>query len=154
MAIRIIKTEEDDILRKQSKKVDKISKRIITLLDDMNDTLEKANGLGLAAPQVGILKKIFVTRLDDEITEFINPVIMIEKGEQLEAEGCLSIPGVFGIVKRPLEVKIEAQNRDGEIFVMEAKELLARVISHENDHLKGILFKDKIERYINEEEFE
>jgi peptide deformylase len=152
MAIRIIKTDEDEVLRKVSKKVNKINDRVILLLDDMIETLHKANGIGLAAPQVGILKRIFITFVDEEIKEFINPVILKEKGEQEEVEGCLSVPNVFGIVNRPNFVKVEAQDRNGEFFTLEAEGLLARVISHENDHLDGILFNDKVIRYIGEEE--
>jgi len=152
MAIRIIKTDGEEILRKQSRKVDNINEKIATLLNDMSETLHKSNGLGLAAPQVGILKRIFITYVDDKLIEFVNPVILKEKGEQEEVEGCLSIPGIYGFVKRPSYVKIEAQDRNGEFFIIEAIDVLARVISHENDHLNGILFKDKVIRYINEEE--
>lgn len=154
MAIRNIRTEEDEILRKKSKEVDVINDKIITLLKDMADTMYKAQGVGLAAPQVGILKRVVIIDAGEGLIELINPVIKSESGEQIEIEGCLSIPGVFGEVKRPAVVVVEALNRKGEKVTIEGKELLARALCHEIDHLNGILFKDKVIRFVDKEELE
>jgi len=154
MAIRQIRTEEDEILRKKSKKVDVIDDRIIALIKDMADTMYKANGVGLAAPQIGILKRIVVIDVGEGLIELINPVIKSQSGEQIEIEGCLSIPGVFGEVKRPAEVVVEALNPKGEKITVEGKDLLAVALCHEIDHLDGILFKDKVIRFVDKEEIE
>lgn len=145
MAIRKIRTDGDEILRKKSKEVKEINDKIITLLDDMADTMYHNNGVGLAAPQVGILKRIVVIDVDDEngLLELINPKIIYTEGEQCESEGCLSIPGVYGQVKRPAKVIVKAMNRKGEEITIEGTELLAVALCHEIDHLDGILFKDK-----------
>jgi len=154
MAIRQIRPEEDEILRKKSKKVDVIDDRIIALIKDMADTMYKANGVGLAAPQIGILKRIVVIDVGEGLIELINPVIKSQSGEQIEIEGCLSIPGVFGEVKRPAEVVVEALNPKGEKITVEGKDLLAVALCHEIDHLDGILFKDKVIRFVDKEEIE
>lgn len=146
MAIRNIRVNGDEVLRKKCKKVDKINDRITTLIEDMIDTMYEADGVGLAAPQVGILKRIFVIDVyDDEGARvFINPEILETSGSQIGEEGCLSIPGESEEVERPNYVKVKALNEKGEEFVLEAEELLARAICHENDHLDGILYIDHV----------
>ena len=143
MAIRTIRKDGDEILRKVSRKVEVIDDRILTLLDDMKDTMKKAEGVGLAAPQVGVLRRVVVIDVGEGLIELINPVIVYESGEQFEMEGCLSIPGIKGKVKRPEKVIVRAQNRKGETFEMTGTELLAIAFCHEIDHLNGILFTDK-----------
>ncbi|WP_040211639.1 peptide deformylase [Clostridium polynesiense] len=143
MALRNIRVIGDDVLRKKSKNVDKINDRIRTLIKDMIDTMYEADGVGLAAPQVGILKKIFVIDVGEGPKVFINPEILETSGSQIDVEGCLSIPNQQGEVERPFKVKVKALNENGEEFVLEAEELFARAICHENDHLYGILFIDK-----------
>lgn len=145
VAIRDIKHyQKDDILRKKSKPVDKIDDRIITLLDDMADTMYNADGVGLAAPQVGILKRVVVIDVGDGIIELINPEILWKKGEQDGEEGCLSIPGYSANVRRPARVKVKALNRNGEEIEIVGEDLLARALCHEIDHLDGILFIDRV----------
>lgn len=146
MAIRNIRVNGDEVLRKKCKKVDKINDRITTLIEDMIDTMYEADGVGLAAPQVGILKRIFVIDVyDDEGARvFINPEILETNGSQIGEEGCLSIPGESEEVERPNYVKVKALNEKGEEFVLEAEGLLARAICHENDHLDGILYIDHV----------
>jgi peptide deformylase len=149
MALRRIVLEDDEILRKKSREVAEVNDRILTLLDDMWETLEENNGVGLAAPQVGVLRRVVVidTGKDEEDggvrVELINPKLVESTGEVVDEEGCLSIPGVVGAVKRPLSIKAEAVNRAGEVFTMEAEGLLAKAVCHEIDHLDGILFVDK-----------
>ncbi|HOM01705.1 MAG TPA: peptide deformylase [Acetivibrio sp.] len=154
MAVRFIREDGDEILRKVSKKVDVIDEKIKTLLDDMVETMYAANGVGLAAPQVGILKRVVVIDVGDGLMELINPEIVLQEGEQIDIEGCLSIPGVAGEVKRPARVVVEALNREGEKITVEGKELLAVALCHEIDHLDGILFKDKVIRFIDDDEME
>jgi peptide deformylase len=144
MAIRNIRIDEDPILRKRSREVTEINDRITELLDDMIETMYDSNGVGLAAPQVGILKRIAIVDVGEELIELINPVIIKEEGSQIESEGCLSLPGLSGKVERPFKVTVKAMNRNGEEFEIEGEELLARAFCHEIDHLNGILFKDKI----------
>ncbi|MBQ8432995.1 MAG: peptide deformylase [Clostridia bacterium] len=133
----------DDTLRKVCRPVDKITPRILTLLDDMVETMRDANGCGLAAPQVGILRRIAVIEVEEgEVIELINPKIIAFAGEQQEQEGCLSIPGRWGITKRPAHVTVRATNRHGEEFEVTGSELLARALCHELDHLDGKLFVD------------
>lgn len=153
MAIRNIVKEGDDVLRKRSKEVKEINDKIRDLFEDMKETLYACgNGIGLAAPQVGILKRMIVIDLGDGPMEIINPVIVEQEGEQIEIEGCLSIPGVYGEVKRPARVVVEYTNLNGEKVRVEGTELLARCLSHEIDHLDGILFTDKVIRYVDVEE--
>lgn len=146
MAVRNIRLEGDEILRKHSKVVEKIDEKILTLIKDMGETMYKADGVGLAAPQVGILKRIFVIDVYDGegLRVFINPEILETSGMQDGEEGCLSIPGISEEVKRPNYVKVKALNEKGEEFILEAEELLARAICHENDHLDGVLFIDHV----------
>lgn len=146
MAIRQIVQIGDPVLRKKSKVVDKIDEKIIQLLDDMADTMYHADGVGLAAPQVGILKRVVVIDIGDGLLELINPEIIETSGEQLDDEGCLSVIGEAGAVRRPYRVKVRACDRNGNLFEIEGEELLARAFCHEIDHLEGILFVDKIER--------
>lgn len=146
MAIRIIRENGDEILRKKSKEVEEVNDKIRQILDDMVETLHKYNGVGLAAPQIGILKRLVVIDLydDDGPIKLINPVIIKEKGTQEVEEGCLSFPNQYAKIVRPAEVTIKALNERGEEIKIKAKELLAQAISHEIDHLDGILFVDKI----------
>ena len=145
MAILNIRKEDDEILRKKSRPVDEITPRIITLLDDMRDTLHKANGCGLAAVQVGVLRRIVLVEVEDGVTyELINPEITEKEGSQEEVEGCLSIPGKWGVTNRPAKVTVKALDRNGKTFTLTGTELLARAICHETDHLDGKLFIDHI----------
>ena len=146
MAIRQIVQIGDPVLRKKSKVVEKIDEKIIQLLDDMADTMYHADGVGLAAPQVGILKRVVVIDIGDGLLELINPEIIEVSGEQLDDEGCLSVAGECGAVRRPYTVKVRAYNREGQLFEIVGEELLARAFCHEIDHLDGILFVDKIEK--------
>lgn len=144
MAIRNIRKDGDGILRKKSKKVEKIDRRIISILEDMADTMYKNEGVGLAAPQVGILRRIIIIDINDKkgLLQLINPEIIYQEGEQCKSEGCLSLPGIFGEVKRPAKVIVKALNPKGKEVTIEGTELLAVALCHEIDHLEGILFKD------------
>ena len=146
MAIRKIRGEGDEILKKKSRQVEEINEKIQELIDDMLETMYKANGVGLAAVQVGVLKQVIVIDIDDgtEPLILINPKILKQKGEQEVEEGCLSFPNKFAKVIRPAEITVEAINREGKTFKVKAKELLAQAISHEIDHLNGVVFIDKI----------
>ena len=146
MAIRTIRTEGDEILRKKSKKVEVIDEKILELIEDMKDTLHKYNGVGLAAVQVGILKQIVIIQEDEEapIYVLINPEIISTSGIQEVEEGCLSFPNKFARIERPEKVKIRALDENGNKIEVKAKGLLAQAIAHELDHLDGILFVDKI----------
>lgn len=139
-----------DTLRKKSREVEKIDDRITTLLDDMAETMYEANGVGLAAPQVGVLKRVVVIDVGEGLIELINPVITYKKGEQIGAEGCLSVPGKAGTVARPEKVKVRAKNRNGEEINIDAEGLLAVALCHEIDHLSGTLFIDSVIEYIDE----
>ena len=133
----------DDTLRKVCRPIDKITPRVLTLLDDMVDTMRAAEGVGLAAPQVGILKRIVVIETEPgKVIELINPKIIAFSGEQTGEEGCLSVPGRSGIVTRPMHVTVRAMNRDGETFTLSGSGLLAKAICHELDHLDGKLYVD------------
>lgn len=143
MALLKIVTKEDPILRKTSRRVDAITPRILTLLDDMIQTLHKANGAGLAAVQVGVLRRIVLVETDDTgLVEMINPEIIARSGEQKELEGCLSVPDVWGVTTRPMTVTVRFQNRKGETMELTGTGLTARAFCHELDHLDGILFTD------------
>ena len=143
MAIRQIRLSTDEILRKKSKEVKEITPSVLTLLDDMAETMYEANGVGLAAPQVGILKRIVVIDIGEGLIELINPVVVETKGSQIGSEDCLSIPGASAEVDRPEYVKVEALNRNGEKIVVEGTELMAVALCHETDHLDGVLYIDK-----------
>lgn len=146
MAIRKIREEGDEILKKKSRPVEEINEKIQDLIDDMLETMYKANGVGLAAVQVGVLKQVIVIDIDDGDGPLvlINPRIIKEKGEQEVEEGCLSFPNKFAKVVRPAEITIEALDRDGKTIKVKGKELMAQAISHEIDHLNGTVFVDKI----------
>lgn len=144
MAIRNIRKDDDPILRKKSKHVDKVDNKIKQLLDDMAETMYDADGVGFAAPQVGILKRIIVIDVGEGIIELINPELIDESGSQIDPEGCLSIPGVSGEVERPKNVKVKGLDRNGRELIIEGEDLLARALCHEIDHLNGILFTDKV----------
>ena len=155
MGIRKIRYEGDPILRKQCKAVDKMTPRLLQLIDDMFDTMYEANGVGLAAPQVGILKRIVVIDIgNDEPLVLINPEILEQSGEQTGEEGCLSLPGKVGTVTRPNYVKCRAYDENMEQYEVEGTELLARAICHELDHLDGIVYTEVMERFLTEEELE
>ena len=140
----------DDTLRKVCRPVEKITPRTVTLLDDMIETMRDADGCGLAAPQVGILRRIAVVEVEPgEVIELINPKIIAFAGEQEEQEGCLSIPGRWGITHRPKHVTVRATNRNGEVFEVSGSDLLARALCHEIDHLDGKLFSDHVVRYVD-----
>ena len=150
MAKRTIRLGNDEVLRKISKPVKEITQNVITLLDDMADTMYEANGVGLAAPQVGILKRIVIIDIGDGLIEMINPELLEVKGEQTGEEGCLSLPGRCSIVTRPNYARAKAINRLGEEFVIEGEGLMARAICHELDHLDGVLYIDKEIRVVEE----
>jgi len=141
---RIMIYGKDDVLRKESKPVEKIDERILQLLDDMAETMRHVDGVGLAAPQVGILRRVVVIDVGEGLIELINPEILETSGQQQGAEGCLSIPGVRGEVIRPEKVRVKALNRKGEPIEITGTGLLARALCHEIDHLDGILFIDKV----------
>ena len=144
--------EDDQILRTKCKEVEQMTPKIKKLIRDMLDTMYEQNGVGLAAPQVGILKRIVVIDIGEGPYVFINPVILETDGEQTGNEGCLSIPGKFGIVTRPNHVVVKAFNEDMEEFVLEGEELMARAICHECDHLDGILYTDRMEGPLHDNE--
>ena len=152
MAYRKIRTEEEEVLRKVSKEVKQFDEALWSLLDDMADTMYEENGVGLAAPQVGILKRIFVIDIGEGLIEFINPTVIATEGEQFGEEGCLSVPNKYGNVRRPNYVKMRAQDRNGNFFEIEGTELMARAMLHENDHLDGRLYIDLVEDGIFEVE--
>lgn len=151
MAIRNIVKLGDDVLTKKCRVVEKFDDRLSELIDDMFETLYAANGAGLAAPQVGILKRIAVIDIGDGAYELINPEIIYTDGSQTGAEGCLSNPGKFGIVTRPNKVKIKAQDRHGEWHEYEGEGLLARAFCHETEHLDGQMFMDKVTEWLETE---
>ena len=143
MAIRNILKQDEPLLRKKSREVTEIDDKIITLLDDMKETLATANGVGLAAPQVGILRRVIIVDTGDEILELINPVIVKQSGHQDSLEGCLSVPGVRGHVDRPKKVTVQGYDRDGNLMEYKAQDFVATIFCHETDHLDGTLFIDK-----------
>ncbi|MBE6595634.1 MAG: peptide deformylase [Ruminococcaceae bacterium] len=152
MAKLQIRKVGDEVLRKTCRPVEEITPRTLMLLDDMVETMRAANGVGLAAPQVGILRRIVVIEVEEgKVIELINPKIIATAGTQEGAEGCLSIPGRSGIVKRPRHVTVRATNRHGEVFEMSGSDLLARAFCHELDHLDGHLYIDRAERMLDEE---
>lgn len=151
MAIRKIRQLGDEVLRKKSKKVTVFDEKLKELIEDMAETMKWANGVGLAAPQVGILKRVVVIDVGEGLIELVNPEIMAEEGEVVGVEGCLSIPGITGEVARPKKVKVRAQNSKGEFIELEGEDLLARALCHEIDHLDGILFIDRAQRIIEED---
>lgn len=149
MAIRQIRTKEDDILYKKCKEVKNFDEKLHILLDDMYETMKAHDGAGLAAPQVGILKRAVVIDTGQGRIELMNPEIIEESGEQTGSEGCLSVPGVWGEVTRPNKVTVKAQDRNGKWFKLTGEELLARAICHETEHLDGKLFLEKVTKFID-----
>lgn len=161
MARRNILTKEEPGLYKKCRPVTDFNPRLHQLLDDMAETLAQENGVGLAAPQVGVLRRAVIvleTNVpegeDEYIIELVNPEIIESDGEQFGAEGCLSVPGEYGLVRRPMHVKVRAQDRNGDFFEVEGEGLTARCFCHEIDHLNGIVFTSKCERMLTEEELE
>ena len=153
MALREIIKKGDPVLEKHCHPVTRFDQKLWDLLDDMRETLAQANGLGLAAPQVGILRRVCVVmNEDDEIIELVNPEIIATDGEQTGLEGCLSVPGKWGIVTRPNRVRVRAQDRDGDWFEAEAEGLTARAFCHEIEHLDGHLFVEHIDHFLTDEE--
>lgn len=161
MALRKIVTSEDPSLYKRCREVTKFDDRFHQLLDDMRDTLESADGVGLAAPQVGVLRRavlVLETNVPEGtepyVVELINPEIIERSGEQNGPEGCLSLPGEWGLVTRPMEVRVRAQDREGKTFELSGTGLTARAFCHELDHLDGVVFTDVAERMLSDEELE
>ena len=154
MGLRKILTDKEPALHKVCRPVEKFDAKLHKLLDDMKETLADANGVGLAAPQVGILRRVFIVDTGEEVLELINPEILETEGEQVGPEGCLSVPGRYGLVKRPYYAKVRAQDRDGNWYEAEGEELIARCFCHENDHLNGIVYTEVMERFLTEEELE
>ena len=152
MGLRRILTDKESSLHKVCKPVTKFDWRLHKLLDDMAETLAVANGVGLAAPQVGILRRVVIVDTGEGILELINPTMVETSGEQTGAEGCLSVPGKYGLVKRPYYAKVRAQDRMGNWYEAEGEELIARCFCHELDHLDGILYTEIMERFLTEEE--
>ena len=152
MALRKILTDAEPALHKVCKPVEKFDSKLHTLLDDMRETLIESGGVGLAAPQVGILRRVVLVDVEEEILELINPTMVETDGEQEGPEGCLSVPGKYGLVKRPYYAKVRAQDRHGNWFEAEGEELIARCFCHELDHLDGILYTEVMERWLSEEE--
>ena len=148
MAIISIVKDGDEVLRKKCRPVAEITPRVIRLLDDMIDTLHDSGGVGLAAPQVGVLKRIAVIDIGDGLIELINPEIVKQSGSQRDLEGCLSLPGKWGYVERPMNVTVRATDREGNLFEIEGKELLARAFCHELEHLDGILFSTHVDEFV------
>ena len=155
MGLRKILTDKEPALHKVCKKVENFDSKLFKLLDDMKETLIESGGVGLAAPQVGILRRVVLVDVgeeDNEIVEFINPEMIETDGEQYGPEGCLSVPGKYGLVKRPMYAKVRAQDRNGDWFEAEGEELIARCFCHELDHLDGIVYTEVMDRFLTEEE--
>ena len=154
MALRNILTDGNPTLNKVCRPVTAFDERLATLIDDMKETVVQANGVGLAAPQVGVLRRVVVVDLGDEIVELVNPRILEQSGEQDGLEGCLSVPDRFGMVKRPNFVRLEAQDRHGDWYEYEGEELIARCFCHELEHLDGHLYTERAYRMLTQEEYE
>ena len=154
MGLRKILTDKDPALHKVCKPVENFDRKLHKLLDDMRETLIDSNGVGLAAPQVGILRRVVLVDIGDEILELINPEMLETDGEQVGPEGCLSVPGKYGLVKRPYYAKVRAQDRNGNWYEAEGEELIGRCFCHELDHLDGIIYTEVMERFLTEEELE
>lgn len=154
MGLRKILTDKEPALHKTCKPVTEFNEKLHKLLDDMRETLIESGGVGLAAPQVGIIRRVVLVDTGDEILELINPELLETRGEQEGAEGCLSLPGKYGLVKRPYYAKVRAQDRNGDWYEVEGEELIARCFCHEIDHLDGIMYTEVMERFLTEEELE
>ena len=152
MGLRKILTDKDPALHKVCKPVEKFDAKLHKLLDDMRETLIDSEGVGLAAPQIGILRRVVLVDTGDEILELINPVLVETDGEQVGPEGCLSVPGKYGLVKRPYYAKVRAQDRNGDWYEAEGEELIGRCFCHELDHLDGIIYTEVMERFLTEDE--
>ena len=152
MGLRKILTDKEPALHKVCKPVVNFDARLHKLLDDMRDTLEDSGGVGLAAPQIGILRRVVLVDNGEEILELVNPTMVETDGEQVGAEGCLSVPGKYGLVKRPYYAKVRAQDRNGNWYEADGEELTARCFCHELDHLDGIIYTEVMERYLTDEE--
>ncbi len=152
MGLRKILTDKEPALHKTCKPVAEFDAKLHRLLDDMRETLLDSGGVGLAAPQVGILRRVVVVDTGEEILELVNPELLETDGEQEGAEGCLSVPGRYGLVKRPYWAKVRAQDRHGRWYEVEGEELIARCFCHELDHLDGIIYTEVMERFLTEEE--
>ena len=154
MGLRKILSDQEPALHKVCKPVENFDGKLHKLLDDMRETLIESGGVGLAAPQVGILRRVVLVDNGEEIIELVNPTLVETDGEQIGAEGCLSIPGKYGLVKRPFYAKVRAQDRNGKWFESEGEELTARCFCHELDHLDGIVFTEVMDRLLTDEELE
>ncbi len=152
MGIRKILTVEEPALHKVCRPVESFDHKLHKLLDDMRQTLIDSEGVGLAAPQVGILRRVVLVDTGEEILELVNPSLLETDGEQVGAEGCLSVPGKYGIVRRPYYAKVKAQDRHGNWYEYEGEELIARCFCHELDHLDGIIYTEVMDRFLTEEE--
>ena len=152
MGLRKILTDEEPALHKVCKPVVNFDMRLHKLLDDMRETLVASGGVGLAAPQVGILRRVVLVDTGEEILELVNPTLLETDGEQIGAEGCLSVPDKYGLVKRPMWAKVRAQDRNGNWYEAEGEELIARCFCHELDHLDGIIYTQVMDRLLTEEE--
>ena len=153
MALRNILKDGDPALRKICRPVTEFDEKLAQLLDDLGETLHHTDGVGLAAPQVGVLRRVFIMDFGDGIIEAVNPEIVSTKGMQEGPEGCLSFPGEYGIVRRPQKAKLKAQDRHGKWFTRTGEDLVARCICHENDHLDGIVFKQHVIRMLGPDEY-
>lgn len=152
MGLRKILTDKEPSLHKVCRPVEKFDGRLHKLLDDMVETMLDAHGVGLAAPQIGILRRVVVVNTGEEVLELVNPTLVETDGEDVGAEGCLSVPGKYGLVKRPYYAKVRAQDRNGEWFEAEGEEIIARCFCHELDHLDGIVYTEVMERFLREDE--
>ncbi|WP_413365413.1 peptide deformylase [Lysinibacillus sp. 3P01SB] len=154
MAIKEVVKAPAKVLSSKTKEVEVIDEKIIALLDDLYDTMVEYDGVGIAAPQIGVNLRVAIVELGEDILEMINPVVLETRGEAEDVEGCLSFPDLFGMVKRPTYVKIEAADREGRIYELEAEDFEARCILHEIDHLDGVLFDSKMTRVLTQEELD
>ena len=154
MGLRKILTDKDPSLHKVCRPVEKFDGRLHKLLDDMVETMQDAHGVGLAAPQIGILRRVVVVDTGDGVLELVNPTLLETSGEELGPEGCLSVPGKYGLVKRPYYAKVRAQDRIGDWYEAEGEEIIARCFCHELDHLDGIVYTEVMERFLLDEELD
>ena len=154
MGLRRILTDKEPALHKTCKPVVNFDAKLHKLLDDMRETLLDSGGVGLAAPQIGILRRVVLVDNGEEILELVNPTLLETDGEQVGPEGCLSVPGKYGLVKRPYYAKVRAQDRDGNWYEADGEELTARCFCHELDHLDGIIYTEVMERYLTDEELQ
>ena len=154
MGLRKILTDKEPSLHKVCRPVEKFDGKLHKLLDDMVETMLDAHGVGRAAPQVGILRRIVVVNAGEEILELVNPTLLETDGEQIGAEGCLSVPGKYGLVKRPYYAKVRAQDRFGDWYEVEGEEIIARCFCHELDHLDGIVYTEVMDRFLRDEELD